>query len=133
MPAGRPDGYGWGQRLPLGWRGLDPADHVHAPDHAAEGCKALPVGVALAAEVQLGLVADADEEVGGGRVGPVAGHGERAVTVTQPRSARPLEGDGGEVVLLAGGSDARLHHLDADGVARLVVGPDGAMEAAAVV
>ena len=58
------------QRLPFGRRLLDLLDHVHALDHLAERGEALAVRVALAAEVELGLVADADEEVGGRGVGP---------------------------------------------------------------
>src|SRR5579885_1810971 len=42
---------------------LNLLDHVHALDDPAEGGEALAVRVALAAEVQLRLVADADEEV----------------------------------------------------------------------
>src|SRR5688572_15026460 len=60
------------QGLALDRGRLDLLDHVHALDHAAEGGEALAVGVALAAEIQLGLVANANKKVRRGRVRSVA-------------------------------------------------------------
>src|SRR5262249_39680127 len=67
------------QALPVRGLALDLPHHVHARDHAPEGGEALAVGVALASEVQLRLVPDADEEVGGRGGAPVAGRPDRAV------------------------------------------------------
>jgi hypothetical protein len=41
---------------------VDGAHQIHALHHPAQGGESLPVGVPLASEVELGLVADADEE-----------------------------------------------------------------------
>ena len=62
------------QRLPVGRGHLNLLHHVHAADDAAEGGEALAVGVALAAEVELRLIADADEELVAAVSGP-----ERAI------------------------------------------------------
>src|SRR5439155_1314982 len=67
------------ETLAAGAEGLDPADDRHPLDHAAEGREALAVGIAFSPVVERRLVADADEEVAGGRIGAVAGHGDRAV------------------------------------------------------
>jgi len=70
-----------GQLLQGERRLVDALYDVNATDHLAEGGEALAVGVALAAEVERGLVAESDEEVGGGGIGAVAGHGESTFAV----------------------------------------------------
>jgi len=42
--------------------GVDVSHQVHSLNHPAKGGKTLPVRVALAAEIELGLVADTDKE-----------------------------------------------------------------------
>src|SRR5262249_630721 len=121
------------QGLSPGRRRLDGPDHLHALDHAAEGGESLAVRVALAAEVQLRLVADAQEEVRGGGVRAGAVQGDGAGLVRQPGVALPLQLDRREPVpgpaRVDAGLDDRYLHL----VAGLVVGPHRAVEAAAVV
>lgn len=62
---------------------LDFANYIQAFDGEAECGKALAVGIALAPKVEFGLVADAEEEVGGGGVGGGASHGDHAVDMLQ--------------------------------------------------
>src|SRR5262245_28842268 len=81
------------QSLSLRRRRLDGSDHIHALDYPPERGEALPVRVALAAKIQLGLSADAEEEIAGGGVRTVAGHRDRAVLVGQLRIAGALELD----------------------------------------
>ena len=126
-------GTGGAEGLPLRGGLLNPAGHIHPFHHAPEGREALPVLVSLAAFVELGLVPDADEEVRSGRVGLGPRHGDGPVHMFDPRLARALEGDRRELLLLAGGGDARLDDLDLDGLPRLVLGGDGPVEAAPVV
>ena len=112
--------------------GLDFADNVHAFGDPAEGGEALAVGVTLAPEIEGGLVADADEEVGFGGVGVLAaGHGEGAVFVEKAGDGGAFEGDEREGRGLF--ASPTLDDVDLDGVVGLVVRFDGAMEKAAVV
>src|SRR4051812_43676956 len=64
----------WGQPLSLGGRLLDLAHRLHTVDDLPEGSEALTIGVTRAAEVELGLIADAEEEVGDRAVGDEARH-----------------------------------------------------------
>ena len=109
---------------------MDARHNVHASHDTAEGGKALAVGVAAAAEVELRLGTDADEELTGRRVRAVAGHGHRAVEVFQPRDRGPFERDG--IVGGPGPVGAPLNHLDLDQVVGLVVRPHRAIERRAV-
>ncbi|MCU0252706.1 MAG: hypothetical protein MUE61_21145 [Vicinamibacterales bacterium] len=102
-------------------------------DDAAEGGEALAVRVAGAAEVERRLVADADEEVGGGGVGTGPCHRDRAVLVEDSRHARALERDGGEGVSSARGVDPGLNHLDLHRPRGLRLEPGRPMHPAAVV
>jgi len=146
----------WGEGLALAGGGLDGADGVHAGDDLAEGGEALTIDVAAAAEVEFGLVIDADEEVGDGGVGGGPAHRDGAVEVAKAGDAGALERDRRALLGLAGQVDAALDDLDRDlvvrkrlGVARisdaevrnfdfeagvrLVIEADGAVESAAVV
>src|SRR5689334_21379675 len=74
----------WCEVLRFGWCGVDSAHDIHPARNATEGGEALTVEVAMAAEVERGLVSDADEESLGRAVGAAARHGECAVLVQQP-------------------------------------------------
>jgi hypothetical protein len=69
------------------------SDHVHALDDAPKRGEAEAVGIAAAAEVELGLVADADEVLGGRGAGLRARHRDGAVEMAQPGLPRRLVGD----------------------------------------
>jgi hypothetical protein len=65
--------------------------------------------------------------------GAVAGHRDRAVLVLQPRVACPLQLDRRQLVLLSGRAQAGLDDAELHLVARLVAGPDRAVEVGPVV
>src|SRR3982750_1687631 len=52
----------WCQSLRFGRRRLDLSHDVHPARHSAERGEALPIEIPMTAEVERGLVADADEE-----------------------------------------------------------------------
>src|SRR5665811_988432 len=54
----------WFKRLAVGGRLLDGLDDIHPLRHLAECGKPLTIDIALAAVIELGLVANADEKVG---------------------------------------------------------------------
>ena len=83
----------WGEGLALAGGGLDGADGVHAGDDLAEGGEALTIDVAAAAEVEFGLVIDADEEVGDRAVRREPGHRDGAVEVAESGVAGAFERD----------------------------------------
>src|SRR5581483_3750617 len=56
------------QLLTVGRRLLNLLRDIHATRHKAKGGEALTVGVAFAAVIQLGLIADADEEIRSRRI-----------------------------------------------------------------
>src|SRR5205807_4228476 len=66
----------------------DLLDDVHPLDHSTEGGESLAIRVAFAAEVQLRLIADADEEIRCRGVGPIASHRQGTVLVEQFGVAR---------------------------------------------
>jgi hypothetical protein len=91
--------------------------------------EALPVGVPPATEVQLRLIAYADEE-GAGRTCAyrAACNGNRPIAVSKSRVARRFVSDGGQILAVVGQS--ALHDVDLDRP-RIVVGPNGPIECAA--
>lgn len=123
------------EALPFRWRGLNLFDHLHAFDDLAEGSETLSIGIALAAEIQLRLVTDADGETRGRRVRAAARHRKRPVLVRQPRFIRPFERDGWKAVFSPIRIDVRLNHFDLDLIVWLIIGIefDGAVEAPAIV
>ncbi len=116
----------------IGGLSLDFADDVQAFGDPTEGGETLAIGVAFAAEIEGGLVAEANEEVGFGGVGVlVASHGEGAVLMVEAGDRGPFEGDGrvgGRLVVAAS-----LDDFDFDRAVGLVVGLHGAMETPPVV
>lgn len=111
---------------------LNFADEVHAGGDPSEDGEALAVGVAVAAEVEFGLWADADGELGVARAGGVAGDGEAAVEVGEAGLGGGFVGDegGGEVAGFA--VDAGLDDFDFDRIDGLVFGVDDAVEGGAI-
>src|SRR4026207_2390852 len=73
-PSHAGDGDGRRQRLAIGGRGLNASPDGHAATHTSAHRKPLAVGIAFAAEVELRLIADADEELVGGGIGSAACH-----------------------------------------------------------
>jgi hypothetical protein len=71
--------------LAAGRTGLDGPDDVPPSDDAAESGESLAVGVPLAAEVELGLVVDANEKARGGRSGVA-----RAMEIAPSRCLSPV-------------------------------------------
>ena len=84
-PAHRPDADRLRQVLVGLAARVQGADHVHPFDDASERGEAEAVGVAAAAEVELGLVADADEVLGGRAAGLA-----RAIETVPSRWRSPL-------------------------------------------
>ena len=61
---------------------MDLVDDVHTFDYPPKRGEALTVRISFAAEVQFGLIADADEKVVCRRVGTHTCHRDRAVKMT---------------------------------------------------
>jgi hypothetical protein len=121
------------ERLSVRRRPLDRADDVEAAHDMTERGKTLTVGITFPAKIEFGLRTDTDEKIRCRGVGTVARHGDRADAMFETGVACAFEGDGRAVELAARGIDAALDDLDEDGLAGLVVGPDGAMKDAAVI
>src|SRR5215470_13657047 len=130
-PANAPNRDWWSKALSLGARLLDRAHHVHPSGHTSKCCEALAVRVAVSAEVEGWLIADADEKVGRRGVRARAGHRQRSVLVPESSGVRPLEVDGRKTSSLALWVRSALNHLDTDGVVGLVGCGDRTMKHAA--
>ena len=65
----------------LGMKGLYFLDYIHSFNHSSKGGKSLAVRVAFAAEIQFGLVVDADEKLRGGCPRLIACHGNGPILV----------------------------------------------------
>jgi hypothetical protein len=102
------------------------ADDVHAPHDLSERGKSLPVGLPRAAEVERGLIPDADRKRVACGIGRRPGHRERTVRVLQAGHARPLQRDGRKKLASALAAARGLDDRDLDGFVHLVVGADDA-------
>ena len=111
--------------MAVGGGGLDYSQDVETPGHAAEGSEALAVGIALPAKVELGLGADAEEEIRRGGVGTGTCHRDRAIEMLHAGDARSLERDGRPILLGEVRIHAALDDLDLHRVVGLVVGVQG--------
>jgi hypothetical protein len=89
------DADGRRQRLRLLTHGrrLNFLHHVHTGYHPAKRGKALAVAVPSAAEVELGLIANTDEEIAARRIGAVARHRDGTHDMLQARDIRAFEGN----------------------------------------
>ena len=107
---------------------MNALEDIAAANDLAEGGEALAIGVALTAEVEGGLVADAEEKIGGGGVRAVAGHGDDSVGVLYASNIRALERNRREFK----GTFSRpgLDDGNLDLTHRLIVQANGAMKAA---
>src|SRR5690349_18401540 len=83
-----------GQILPGRFASLDLPDHLHAFDHFAKGRKALTIRVAPPTVIQLWLVVDANEELGGRTARFIARHGEGSILMCNASFLRRFMKDG---------------------------------------
>lgn len=114
---------------------MNPSDDVHAFDDFAECRKPLPIGIAPAAEIEFGLVANTDEKVRGRRVGKGASHRNHSVFVFQTGDVCPFQLDRSNVVSGLFRVDTRLNDFDFDCIGWLIVRfeSDRAMKSTAVI
>ena len=95
--------------------------HIHALRHFSEGGKPHPVGVPLSAEIQFGLVVDADKEFGTGASGIEPRHGNRAVLMQKPRLRGRFMKNRGQAFCMVVTLQAALNHLNFYRIIRLVI------------
>jgi hypothetical protein len=63
---------------------MDFSDDVHSFNHATKHGEFLDVGIAFPSEIELGLIANADKEIGSRSVNSSASHRERPVDMAEP-------------------------------------------------
>ncbi len=68
-----------------------PPHDVHSVNHATERGKALAIGITMATVIELGLIADTNEEFGSCVVDGPTRHRYRTVSMVQARIFRALE------------------------------------------
>jgi hypothetical protein len=120
---------GGGNQFPVGGARGSPslqcpdfADQLHCARHVTEGREALPVGVALASEVQFWLVAYAYEEgTGGSGTYCIASNRNGPVAMPKPSEVRRFVNDGGQKSAFVG--QAALYDVDFDRIG-VVIGPN---------
>ena len=119
------------QRLAVGSARLDSRTTGIPANHPAESGKPLAVRVAFASEIQIGLVADANEKVSRGRVRSVPGHRDRSVLMEELGVAGAFQLDRREFLFRRIG--AGLDHFDFDFAVGLIGFRDRPMKSAAVI
>src|ERR1043166_6022911 len=93
---------------------------VHTGAHFSKDCEALAIGVSFAPEIELGLVADADEKAILRRIRPVASHADRAIDMMQAGVARSFEWNGFVKFIRPGQIGFGLDHFDQHFIVRLI-------------